>query len=458
MGSPSLVNMMGFITNGNKYPYMFAKNRKKGIVTTESLVGYSKYTSRKKANEIDKELMDRVPGGYYKYSSERKGSTRTLTNEGWIKNHEEMKKFRNYVASHWQEKGKHAWLPIQSFKDYETASQHGLFEDEDYGVIVKNTLSKFFKYVGFEEDNMIWWMNYHNNKNHPHVHLAFIEKTTTRTKGTFSQNELKQFKRYMLTEMKERERLLIGTDVAFKNHMKELQQDKLLMQDKGKVLIVKRQDAEINELIYRLKLKLPKTGRLSYGSSHMIPYREEIDVIVEKVLNHENVKDAYEKLIHSYEELDEVYSKELHDKVTNLKDSEVDKIHKVIANSILNSIKNEKEGEYPHITVNIEAPDLKKDGSSYTKDIIFANKDAYEKEDVMGNNNFTYVEMSDSKNYGSIYTKGSYFTSSGSNYIDAALSAIKRSSAEIDREVRQGLEDYLNEGKTKEGKKNGKVL
>lgn len=458
MESPSLVNMMGFITNGNKYPYMFDKKGVKGIVTTESLVGYSKYTGRQNGNEIDKEMIDRVPGGYYKYSTERKGSTRTLTNEGWINSSEELKQFRNYVASHWREKGKHAWLPIQSFKDYETASQHGLFEDEDYGVIVKNTLSKFFKYVGFEEDNMIWWMNYHNNKNHPHVHLAFIEKTTTRTKGTFSQNELRQFKRYMLTEMKERERLLLGTDMAFKNHMKELQQDKLMMQDKGKVLIVKRQDADINELIYRLKLKLPKTGRLSYGSSHMIPYREEIDEIVEKVLNHENVKDAYEELIHSYEELDEVYSKELHDKVTNLKDSEVDKIHKVIANSILNSIKNEKDVYYVYNTEDIAVSDLKKDGSSSAKDIIFANESAYKNENGMGTNNSTYVEVSDSRNYEPTYTRGSYFTSNGSSHIDAALSAIKRSSAEIDREVRQGLEDYLNGGKEKEKKENGKIL
>ncbi|MDE8245117.1 relaxase MobL [Erysipelothrix rhusiopathiae] len=357
MASPDLVNMMAFIQNGQAFPKSLDPKRKKGNVSSESLVGYSRYTSRENANDSEKQKLDYAPGGYYKYTNERPGSTKTYTNEGWIDSKAEMTQFRNYVASNFQEEGKLAWLPVQSYKDYATASQYGLFSDEDYAQITKNTLNRFFKHVGLEPSNMIWWMNYHNNKNHPHVHVAFLEKETTRERGQFTAGELKQFKRFMLTEMKERERLILGTENAFKQNMKLLQTNKQLLQEKGKTLISNRQDKLINDNILKLHSKLPDSGRLQYGSSNMIPYREEIDKIVDQILQHEVVKDDYENLVNEFTELDLVYQDKLGEKVSNMKDSEVLKIRKVIANEILASKKKGKD--YP-------GKDTETEGLSYS--------------------------------------------------------------------------------------------
>ncbi|NLC34713.1 MAG: hypothetical protein GX760_05565 [Erysipelothrix sp.] len=267
MSSPRLVNMMAYITNGSAFPKSLDPKGNRGNVSAESLLGYSKYTSRDDANTKDNIVIDGMPGGYYKYTNEREGATRTFTNEGWKSSKKEMKEFRNFVASIFQNKGKYAWLPIQSYKDYASASQYGLFKDEDYAQITKNSLIRFFKYVGLDPHNMVWWMNYHNNKNHPHVHVAFLEKTATRAKGTFSLEELKQYKRYVLTEMKQRERLILGTDYVFKNHMQDLQSDKTILKDLSRELVTSRQDEHINKLIERLYKNLPDTGRLQYGAS-----------------------------------------------------------------------------------------------------------------------------------------------------------------------------------------------
>ncbi|CAM4167943.1 SEL1-like repeat protein [Erysipelothrix aquatica] len=342
MASPDLVNMMAFIKNGSSYPKSLDPKGKKGIVSTESLVGYSRYTSRENANDNQKQEMDYSPGGYYKYSTERTGATKTYTHEGWIESKQAMTQFRNYVAKNFQDEDKIAWLPVQSFKDYATASQYGLFNAEDYAQITKNTLNRFFKHVGLEPTNMIWWMNYHNNKNHPHVHLVFLEKNVTREKGTFTIGELKEFKRYMLTEMKERERLILGTDMAFKQNMKLLQSSKQLLQNKGMTIISSKQDKQIEDSIQKLFDKLPSSGRLQYGSSNMIPYREEIDNIVTMVLEHEYVKEDFENLMQNFRELDSVYEGHLNEKVTNMQDSEKLKIRKVIANNILSNFKSHK--------------------------------------------------------------------------------------------------------------------
>ena len=71
-----------------------------------------------------------------------------------------------------------------------TASQYGLFNEEDYAAVTSAALSKFFRKVGLNENNMIWWMNYHTNKDHPHVHLAFLEKEKTRSRGLFTDDKL----------------------------------------------------------------------------------------------------------------------------------------------------------------------------------------------------------------------------------------------------------------------------
>lgn len=443
MSSPDLVNMMAFIRKGNPFPKSLDRRGKKGNVTTESLVGYSRYTSREDANDKANDSLDVTPGGYYKYTSERQGATLTFSHEGWIDSKDKMTTFRNYIASIWQDEDRLAWLPVQSYKDYMTASQYGLFKEEDYAQITKNSLNRFFKLVDLEPDNMVWWMNYHNNKNHPHVHVAFLEKVPTRDKGIFTENELKQYKRFLLTEMKERERMILGTDVAFTNHMKLLQSNKQVLQNRGKEIISNREEFEINKRILELFAKLPEKGRLQYGSSHMIPYRDELNEIVDLVLNHTKVRDEYENLMIEFQSLDDAYQSALNENITNMKDSETIKIKKVIANAILSQRKATVTNDHF-----IKPVDSKINQDTETENGLSERDGSLEPTPFSLDSVSDFTEAhKDVFNY----VSSEYTNFQAKNSINSALSSIKRSDAEVKRIVREGLEEYLETDKEREG-------
>ncbi|QIK58221.1 sel1 repeat family protein [Erysipelothrix sp. HDW6A] len=360
MTKPHLVNMNMFLEKGKPFPKKLDPDGKKGLVTTESAIGYSKYTARSNANEKTFEKVDFAPGGYYDYTSKRFGATRTFTNEGWKDSSQDIKQFRNYVAKHFQDDGDILWIPVQSYKDYTTANQYGLFNQEDYAEITKKSLERFFKYVGLEPNNMIWWMNYHNNKNHPHVHLAFLEKDKTRSKGTFTQEELVQYKRFILTEMKERERLILGTENEMIASFKNMDFERQVIKKNALELISSKQSSNINSLIFKLSEELPEKGRLQYGSPHMIPYRDKLDAIVEHILNHEKIRNEYESLKNTWIELDDDYSKTLNEDITNMVDAEDSKLRKQIANLVLKEIKNKTYviDEYNELSVSKFAHEL----------------------------------------------------------------------------------------------------
>lgn len=427
MASPDLVNLNMFIQKGKPYPKKLDRKGKKGLVTTESLAGYSKYTSRSDASIINEEIMNVSPGGYFKYSNERQGSTRTYTNEGWKDSPEEMKEFRNYVAKHFQNEGDIAWLPVQSFKDYATASQYGLFKDEDYAHVIEKSLESFFDKAGFERSNMIWWMNYHTNKDHPHVHLVFLEKEKTRTKGTFKQEELKFFKRAILTNMMDRERLLSKTQDTFKENFKDLDDMKKNLVLLGQHAFHELKSVELDEKIKRLYKELPNSGRLQYGSSQMIPYREKIDEIVDIVLEHKAVKPELLRCMEEWDKLDKVYENKLAEKTSNLKDSELSKIRKQIANEIL---RGAKSNNYPNSNKHLDSLNI----PNNTEQKVRANSNVKSETDKLGD------EESEKMN-----GLNSPFKSN-TNHLGKALNNIKKSAQRAKHKMKQAQEEYLKDG------------
>lgn len=466
MGKPHLVNMNMFLQKGQAFPPKLDPKGVKGIVTTESAIGYSKYTARKLADERTHEKVDFAPGGYYDYTNKRFGATRTFTNEGWKDSNSELKQFRNYVAKHFQDDGDILWIPVQSYKDYTTAMQYGLFKDEDYAEITKKSLERFFKYVGLEPDNMIWWMNYHNNKNHPHVHLAYLEKNKTRTKGTFTQKELVQYKRYILTEMKERERLILGTENEAITKLKDMDLERQNIKRTTIELINTKQSKTLNEMIHKLSQELPEKSRLQYGSSQMIPYRDKIDEIVEHILYHVKIRNEYEALKNTWSQLDGEYAEALHENITNISDAEDAKLRKQLANSVLKSIKDKTIPlhEVPEDSVSKFAHENEDEKKSvyHTNDEGSISSEELEKtkleSDVIENSSL-YLEQSDdlynnlsTENYPNLKSNSGY----SSSILDSTLSLIKRNAKQNERVLERGREEYLEDGLEKE--KRGKSL
>lgn len=430
MASPDLVNLNMYIQKGKPFPKKLDKKGKKGLVSTESLAGYSKYTARSDASVTNEENMKLSPGGYFKYSSERQGSTRTYTNEGWKDSPEEMKEFRNFVAKHFMEDGNIAWLPVQSFKDYATASQYGLFKDEDYAQVIERSLESFFDKAGFDKSNMIWWMNYHTNKDHPHVHLVFLEKEKTRTKGTFTQEELKFFKREILTNMMDRERLLSKTQNTIKQNFKDIDGMKKNLVLLGEQAFHELKSVELDYQIKRLYKELPTSGRLQYGSSQMIPFREKIDRIVDVVLEHKSVKPELDKCIEEWNKLDKVYEDKLNENTSNIKDSELNKIRKQIANEILSGAKNYHRDNYSS---------LKEETSSKYK--FRENKVVSQgiEDDLYSSHQVNELKRTD---------KQENTFSKNTNHLGKALNSIKKSTQKAKHKMKQAQEEYLKDGES----------
>lgn len=336
-----LVNMMMYLQYGKKFP---DKLKIKGEVNTKSLIGYKKYTERDKSRSDDKERFA-FNGGYMEYTSransrsQERVEIKSYTNYGWIKTDDEKKKFREELEQYFNKEGDIAWVPVSSFKDYMTAKQYGLFKEDDYAAVVSAALPKFFKSVGLDPNNMIWWIDYHDNKAHPHTHLVFLEKNKTRTNPKFTLKQINNFKGMIFDEMNKRSKIIEG--IQDQDIIKFKDKDKLYksLQDKANDLIQKRENDAIDKNIKTLLSKLPgktdKHKRLQYNSSHMIPYRRELDDIVERILTNEQVKPIYDDFLKKTLELEKFKSEKLNTEYTNIRDAEDKKIRVYLANQIL---------------------------------------------------------------------------------------------------------------------------
>lgn len=348
MGKADVVNMMLYLQHGKPFP---ERLHIKGKATEETLVGYMKYTGRKEAHiEKTKELSSSKESSYLDYTSREsargKGEeVRTYTNKGWIENEKQREQFRKEVTECFHKDGDLCWIPVTSFKDYLTAQQYGLFSENDYAAIFSKVLPQFFKSVGLKEENMVWWMDYHTNKDHPHTHVVFTEKEKTRTNPKFTMKELERFKSLIFKEVYARERLIQGKNIE---DLKLFSKKDTLYQEIKKEVsgtIKKRNEKEITEKMMMLFEKLDNEkglhgNRLQYNSYHMNAYRQEVDEIVELVLKHPNLKSNLEEFEEICNQLDRVKTDRLTTEYHSIRDAEMKKIRSFIGNQILQEKKN----------------------------------------------------------------------------------------------------------------------
>lgn len=158
-------------------------------------------------------------------------------------------------------------MNIGRLESFESAHKHNLFHTADYAAAISKVLPQFFKKVGLDPENMIWWMNYHQNTDHPHMHVCFLEKIHTRSKGKFTPKQLKEFKRLIIKELTARDTIseLTGSsfDEAFKK--KDAERNDLLER-------IRSINIEGIDSIAKLAVVLPTQGRLQYNSMNLGAY------------------------------------------------------------------------------------------------------------------------------------------------------------------------------------------
>lgn len=328
----------------------------KGIVNQSSLFGgFTSYTGRESATEksIDNDnsggetppdLSDQSGSfaGYTSRDSATSGSTDsgyfTMTNDGKLYTADERKQWINKSKSAFSKSGDLAWTIVVSLDNYDLLKQYGIKDQNDLSRIAQVSLYKSFRKIGFDPGNMIWWEDYHTNTNHPHMHITFLEKENMRTRGKLTPKEVKDLKTTFINELAARK------EYQQKYHQKaDLALKEVTPLRQEVVSAAERLDYSSIKKIYALYQQLPSTGRLQYGSSMMIPYRNQLDDIADEILKSADVKEAYDKFTETVHSL----SANINDiggaSISDFEKTQDNKLRKQIANSVLQGFKTWKE-------------------------------------------------------------------------------------------------------------------
>ena len=326
MSKAHVISKFRFLECGKAPP---KGSRFKGTISTASLLDWYEYTGREKAADRKKE-RGMHEGGLLGYTSQD-DTTRTFSSDGWLTK-DKMPGFKKKIAKAFHKDGDICWDTVVSLKDYQDSFQSNMNDVNDYAVIVSKSLPGYFKSIGLDPDNMIWWMNYHNNKKNPHMHIVFMEKVNTRTRGKLAQKYLDKYKSTWLKEL--------GLRQEFTKRYGKAPKDVFREKDALRKTLISGLDMRFHDqLLHSFYTTIPKKGRLSYNSKNMKPYRRQLNLIIRSLLQDEEIRPTYEEWLGKVEMLDDLQNTLANEKISHFKKTELDKLYTRIGNMILGHAK-----------------------------------------------------------------------------------------------------------------------
>ena len=317
-----------FMVYGCKPP---SNSRMKKEISLDSISGYFEYTGREEAKDVEKEVEDNE-SGYFGYTGSH--SVGTSSSMGMLNTREDRKKFKKEIKKYFYKKGNVCWDLVISLESDEEAAKLVLETVDNWNSVMSDALPKIFKQYDLDYNNVLWWFDVHRNTEHPHVHLAFIEKHQTRFKGKISKAKLENVKRSIYTCIVARQKLAEKTGYDYKEYfkLKDWEFNQLMTLVKGK-------DLSKLKTLNQLLDALPKTGRLQYNSYNMKEYKPAIDRIIDEIIfNSPDLKKQYDLLIERIDVLEEIMNEESVG-ISTLKEAELNKLHERIGNYILKNYK-----------------------------------------------------------------------------------------------------------------------
>lgn len=337
---PVEIDKIRFFELGAKAP---KNSRFKGIITQDTVFGrkgWLDYTGREEATQPDKEFYE-DRNGFIGYTlREEAAEGLTMTSNGTY-TAESIHEFKNICRESFKDKGDIVWDMVVALPTYDYAENCGLRTQHDYAGLVSKVLPQFFKKIGLDPQNMLWWENYHKNTEHPHMHICFLEKNKTRSRGKVTLKQLKSLKAIIIKELSLREDFFRDTAIKpeqfFKNKDAEI---------KEMIRASKNYDFSKIKTVTDLALVLPRYGRMQYGSYQMMPYGEKLDEIAEEFLNSDALKDMYKSFLEKLDTLSQTMDTAAGTDIATIKDTEIKKLHKQIANIILDQIKDMRAANY----------------------------------------------------------------------------------------------------------------
>lgn len=215
--------------------------------------------------------------------------------------------------------------------------------------MMKTEFPRFLKSAGLNPDNVVWYAGLHENTDNRHIHFSFFEKQPTKyrarsknlhfSNGKLPYHSIEQFK--LRAEQK-----LTDSTAQLKLARKQLTEStkNVLFSAQSPL----KYNREVQALMLRLLEDLPTTGRLSYDSENMAPFRPQIQEIVNCVIR--SNRDTYQ----AYVDFCRVISDKDKDTLrilTNLKikpehwdrflisDKYMDDLYRRLGNQVINSLR-----------------------------------------------------------------------------------------------------------------------
>ena len=228
------------------------------------------------------------------------------------------------------------WRGFVSFPP-EFAYNHGLVTKVDYYSLSNNFITSLALDMGLDLNNISWYCALHRNTRNPHIHFCIFEKVPTKTSPLYSKSCISKCKSNIANYLVDYEQFYKLRDQTFKNITGNISLNNLNM-IKGQRLFSDKYRHELNKMLLTLYSKLPKKGRLQYNSKNMIPFKKDLDSIIEYILMHDSIKYEYAKYLKLLDE----HQKELENLYGYSKDNQERKYYNDQLNRLYSKIGNIK--------------------------------------------------------------------------------------------------------------------
>ena len=244
------------------------------------------------------------------------------------------------------------WDMVISFE--EIFGKEHLFHYEQAIGLLNNILPKFFKSANLNPKNIIWYAGLHENTDNRHIHISFFEK-----EPTFYNHRKKEYKfhrgKIPITAVKE---LKLNAENYFNSPMEELKIKRKKLVESLKLELADKSFDEFESglkwLLKGLFEEIPKTGRTSYDSENMKPFKERIDNVITLILEKSVYKDDYKVMLDTINEHDEKLKKKC--RKYNLDENEYlykpkfkYDLYRRMGNVLIKEIVNQREKEYKEL-------------------------------------------------------------------------------------------------------------
>lgn len=216
------------------------------------------------------------------------------------------------------------WHGFISFDDKTSP----MFETQDKCIdFIGKTFDTYIRENGLNKDNIEAFFSLHQDTDNRHIHFCFFEKEphynskgvlTYRRKGTFGDKIGEEYRMYGTDEKVEKGTkgarkvniyddkgrdcfLYVANDYIEDNkHLfgVERENTKKIIEATEPEMLTSFTYTELRRAFIALGRELPKTGRLSYQSENMKPYRKQVDAVVKLMVNNVPlIRQQYEKTI-----------------------------------------------------------------------------------------------------------------------------------------------------------------